>query len=210
MLNQRRHGFTLIELMVTLAVAGVLLVGAIPLVREWLMNLEIRNAAESIASGLSKARSEAVKRNQPVMFSLVSSTSAGTLDADCQLSPRSASWVVSLEDPSGACDRTAGVGGIKEDKPRLLDKHASGDGSPSVVVGVYDASCSNSTGATQVSFNGYGRMNDDPEPMRCIVVRHPRSDTTHTLRVMVGTGGTVRTCDPAVTDRDDPRTCIPT
>ena len=55
-----------------------------------------------------------------------------------------------------------------------------------------------------------GRMNDDPEPMRCIVVRHPRSDTTHTLRVMVGTGGTVRTCDPAVTDRDDPRTCIPT
>ena len=208
--TRRDRGFTLIELMVALAVAGLLLMGAIPLVREWMMNMQVRNAAMSIAGGLEKARAEAVRRNRDVTFSLVSTSPAG-LSNDCTLSSRSASWIISLEDPAGGCggdlltgDTSAAV------KPRLLARHAQGDGSPDVIVGVYDASCASATGETQVVFNSFGRAATSPAPMRCIVVRHPGSDTTHTLRVMLGTGGSVRTCDPAITERDDPRTCIPT
>jgi len=195
MLKPTPRGFTLIELMVALAVAGLLLMGAIPLVREWMMNMQVRNAAMSIAGGLEKARAEAVRRNRDVTFSLVWSTGASpaSLADDCTLSARSASWIISLEDPSGGC------GGA------LLTGDAS-----AAVVGVYDASCASATGETQVTFNSFGRAATSPAPMRCIVVRHPGSDTTHTLRVMLGTGGSVRTCDPAVTERDDPRTCIPT
>ncbi len=212
-LPRRARGFTLIELMVGLAVVGLLLVGAIPMVREWMMNLQIRTAAMSIADGLSKARAEAVRRNRDVTFSLVWSTgsSPGALDNDCQLSARSASWTISLDDPTGGCGATLVVGDASEAaKPRLLLRQAQGDGAKDVVVGVYDATCSTATGETQVVFNSFGRAATSPAPMRCIIVRHPASETTHTLRVMLGTGGSVRTCDPAVTERDDPRTCIPT
>ena len=75
--TRRDRGFTLIELMVALAVAGLLLMGAIPLVREWMMNMQVRNAAMSIAGGLEKARAEAVRRNRDVTFSLVWSGSSG-------------------------------------------------------------------------------------------------------------------------------------
>lgn len=211
--TRRDRGFTLIELMVALAVAGLLLMGAIPLVREWMMNMQVRNAAMSIAGGLEKARAEAVRRNRDVTFSLVwsNSTSPAGLSDDCTLSSRSASWIISLEDPTGGCGGPLLTGDASAaDKPRLLARHAQGDGSPDVIVGVYDASCASATGETQVVFNSFGRAATSPAPMRCIVVRHPGSDTTHTLRVMLGTGGSVRTCDPAVTERDDPRTCIPT
>lgn len=211
--TRRDRGFTLIELMVALAVAGLLLMGAIPLVREWMMNMQVRNAAMSIAGGLEKARAEAVRRNRDVTFSLVwsNSTSPAGLSDDCTLSSRSASWIISLEDPAGGCGGTLLTGDTSAAvKPRLLARHAQGDGSPDVIVGVYDASCASATGETQVVFNSFGRAATSPAPMRCIVIRHPGSDTTHTLRVMLGTGGSVRTCDPAVTERDDPRTCIPT
>lgn len=203
------RGFTLVELMVTLAVLGALLVVSIPMIRDWLLNTEIRNAAESVTEGLTKARAEAVKRNENVVFSLVSNTGhPGTLTGDCQLSTQSASWVVSIENPAGQCGQAAGPGNTDTPLPRILYKHARGDGSPGVTAEVRDADCQSTTGNAQIVFNGYGRAQPQPAPLRCVVIRHPGSATSRTLAVMVNVGGTVRTCDPAVTaPAGDPRIC---
>ena len=57
----RSTGFTLIEALTGLVVVGVLFVLAVPSYGRWLADAELANAAHSLASALSLARSEAVK-----------------------------------------------------------------------------------------------------------------------------------------------------
>lgn len=69
-MNARRHraqrGFTMIELMTVLVVAGVLLSLAIPSFRELLARNRIEGVAAELSTDLQYARSEAVSRNVPV------------------------------------------------------------------------------------------------------------------------------------------------
>lgn len=65
------HGFSLVELMVTVAVLSLLMVLAVPSFTEWIQNSRIRTAAESVQNGVQFARAEAVRRNARVEFALV-------------------------------------------------------------------------------------------------------------------------------------------
>jgi type IV fimbrial biogenesis protein FimT len=66
----RALGFSLIEMMIGVAILGILLAAALPSYRAWMLNTQIRNAADSIQNGLQRARAEAIKRNTPVDFVL--------------------------------------------------------------------------------------------------------------------------------------------
>jgi type IV fimbrial biogenesis protein FimT len=59
-------GVTLIELMITIIVLGVLVFLALPSYTIWMQNTQIRTAGEGILSGLMLARSEAVRRNTSI------------------------------------------------------------------------------------------------------------------------------------------------
>jgi len=65
---RRAAGFTLVELMITVAVVAVLLVLGVPTLRGVIENGRIRAAGESWKYGLTLARSEAVRRNAQVEF----------------------------------------------------------------------------------------------------------------------------------------------
>lgn len=77
-----RLGFTLIEIVIAIAVLAFLLLLAVPNFSQWIQNTRIRTAAEAIVSGLQVARTEAVRRNTSVQF---------VVNA-----PPSSSWTVSL------------------------------------------------------------------------------------------------------------------
>ena len=61
--SRKQAGFSLIELVIGLAVLAILIAFAIPGMRTWLQNSSVRTTAESIQNGLQLARSEAVRRN---------------------------------------------------------------------------------------------------------------------------------------------------
>jgi len=71
-MSSRSHarGFTLLELMVAVTLAGMLLLAGMPSFTTFLRNAEVRSSAESISNGLRLARSEATRLNRPVSFAL--------------------------------------------------------------------------------------------------------------------------------------------
>jgi general secretion pathway protein H len=66
----RFSGFTLIEVIVTLAILGFALVLVAGYKPPWSSGLGLRGAASELASGLRLARSEAIASNRPVPFDL--------------------------------------------------------------------------------------------------------------------------------------------
>lgn len=71
MLTGQAKGFTLIELMITITVVGVLLGISIPSFQSWIERNRIRTAAEGVLNGLQLARVEAIKRNGVVTMTLL-------------------------------------------------------------------------------------------------------------------------------------------
>lgn len=63
---ERSRGFTLIELMVTIAILAILLNIALPDFRQMLASERVRSANSDMFAALILARSEAIKRNSPV------------------------------------------------------------------------------------------------------------------------------------------------
>ena len=64
------QGFTLVELMITIAVFVVLTVLAIPSFNQWIANTKIRSTTESVLAGFQLARAEAVRLNRGVRMTL--------------------------------------------------------------------------------------------------------------------------------------------
>jgi type IV fimbrial biogenesis protein FimT len=68
-------GFTLVEVMISIAILAIVLALAMPVFGDWLLNAQIRTASESLESGLQQARNEAVRRNAAVEFHLTDTAS---------------------------------------------------------------------------------------------------------------------------------------
>ena len=65
-MKRAQPGFTLLELMVVLAIAGVLMAIGIPAMGDFIRNCRITSAANDVMAALHFTRSEAIKRRMPV------------------------------------------------------------------------------------------------------------------------------------------------
>lgn len=75
-------GFTLIELMVVVAIIAIGASLAAPSFSQMVANYRVRSAAESMLNGVNYARAEAVRRNSDVKFSLTTGGSGWTVRQD--------------------------------------------------------------------------------------------------------------------------------
>jgi type IV fimbrial biogenesis protein FimT len=198
-----RRGVSLVELLVAIAVLAVILAAVTPSVSDVIANMRLRSVAESTMTGLQKARTEAIKSNQNVSFWLMSQNSAGVLDNSCATSATSAAWVVSYDDPSGACDSTPST----TDAPRIVQIGSAGAGASNVAV---QALNSVALDAVQVSFNGFGRHTPATAASAISSIDFTSNISgVRRLRVEISAAGSVRICDRdvTVTTPPDPRAC---
>ena len=73
--SSREQGFTLVELLISVAVVGVLTLLALPSFNQWIANTKIRSTTESVLAGFQLARAEAVRLNRGVRMTLNADTS---------------------------------------------------------------------------------------------------------------------------------------
>jgi type IV fimbrial biogenesis protein FimT len=73
----RTRGFTLIEMLIALAILAILLVMSLPRYIEWIADTQVRNGAETLAAGLREALNVAIRENTRVEFNINPATKVG-------------------------------------------------------------------------------------------------------------------------------------
>lgn len=173
------YGFSLVELMIGLAVVGIVIMLGLPAYTHWIQNLKIRNAAESVLHGLQLARAEAIRSNTNVSFVL----GAGTLS----------DWTVSVVAPVQVIQTRSAAQG--SDTVLVTRTPAT---STTVTFDSLGRAALLNAAAPVVPFTQL----DFDVPTTIM----PASESRN-LRITIGTGGNVRMCDPTVAVVTDPRYC---
>lgn len=178
---RRAAGFSVIELMMVVAIIGVVLMLAVPSFAEFLQNQQIRVAGDAILNGVQVARAEAIRRN---------------LSVQVAINVPETGWVVS-ESASGTVIQTR--------------EHQEGSRNANVLTTPGGATTITFTPLGGVTGNADGTFPvtqidiDNPAGGACQLTSGPM----RCLRILVTGGGSVRMCDPQlpVTSPPDPRAC---
>ena len=169
---QSARGFTIVELMVALALVAILAVLSAPSFATWIASAQVRSTTEAIATGLRAAHGEALKRNASIDFLL---TSDDVTNAAASARADGLGWQVrSIDAPVQVVQGRSAL--------ELTDGTAV------------------SATAGTLRFGGLGRTLPVGTAYR-VDISSPVSGS-RPLRVVVAPGGMIRTCDPAVATTD--------
>jgi type IV fimbrial biogenesis protein FimT len=199
------RGFTLVELMVTLAVAALLLVAAVPSFGRWIQNAQIRSTAESLQNGLRRAQTEAVTRGTQTVFVL--STSAPAWNA--APAANAANWSVRAQPLANSAE----AAGTASDQTHPLIEGSTYGSQTTVSISGPALLCFNSGGrlitSTAVAVPNVGSATCGASPAIYDIKRGDTIDADHkAYRVTVTVGGRVRMCDLGKTlSSDNPDGC---
>lgn len=184
--RRRGRGFTLVELLVTLALLALLMLAATPPLATWSANARVRGAAERLGNDLRLTRAEALRRNRLTTFALT----LGTPDLGAAPVANGNAWFAQ------ALPRLSGEAVSDTAFFILGSTHARQE---QVTVTGPALLCFNMIGRP-VSRSGTGLGADCSAPTTLAapsVYRLSASGADRPLEVQVFAGGRIRVCDPA-------------
>lgn len=207
MLKHLQTGVSLIEVIIGLVLLALLMVMGVPEYSKFLANARLKATTDTLVSGLSLARAEAVKRNARVEMVLTNeepieglvNVSASTLASTSGVNWMVREWVPRTGSYNFIEGRFGAEGGGKQTGTPVEIASSSGDAS-------YDG---------RAIFTGFGALSigqsityqiTNPAGGLCAAAGGPM----RCLTVVVSPGGQIRTCDPAVnpvTSPTDTRAC---
>lgn len=191
-----QRGISMIEILIALAIVGMLMALVAPSMGVWIQNTQLRNAADSVLNGVQSARLEALKRNRPVSFQLTDAASTA--------------WQVCLYDP--------GLDACSADPDAVIAEKPASEGSPNARVGATENTGTSPAAALNagagvpgaVTFDSFGRIATGPAAnLVRIDVRNPSlaANEERRLVILVAVGGQIRLCDPQLSLAANPQGC---
>ncbi len=192
-------GFSLIELMVGLAIFGALLAVGIPALRSYSVNAKVLASAQSYFSGLQRARAEAIRLNAPVQ--LVMTENAVVVNPNItDFSSTGRNWIVR------SFNRATGIYDLVDAK-----SGTEGGSTGSVTVSATDAT---PNPINLIEFNGLGGTTLTSvatiafAPAEGACATSSVASDLRCINIVVTPGGRSQLCDPAATAATDSRRCI--
>jgi len=184
------RGFSLIELMVTLSVAALLMVAAIPALQSWIADARVRTAAEAFQNAARLAQGEALRRSRTSLLMLTKNAPT----SDAVPAENGQRWVVRLLE-RGTDDGT--------DDSLLFVRGGAEAAQGGVTVQGEAVTCFNAFG--QVAASAATNFDFDCEALSDSTAREYvfSHDGGRTLKVLISLGGQVRLCDAKKTFSDD-------
>lgn len=179
------RGFSLLELMVTVSVFGLLIAAALPTFSTWVSNSRVRSVTENLQNGLRLAQTEAIRRNRTVVFALTNDPPG--LEAEAVENGKG--WAV------------FSVGLLADEDLEFIQGGELGSAANDVTV----------TGPASLCFGLSGRLVDPTDATgvsgedcglgnATFEVRRDGADRN--LNAIVSVAGQIRLCDPAQTLSD--------
>ena len=188
--DPHRGGFTLIELVVAIAIFSILSALAVPAMRTWVANVKVRAVADALQNGVRLAQAESLRRSRQVVFSLTNSTAPAT---SLTAAANGSSWALNFV-------------------PAMTDGSETATFIQSGSLAATTANVS-VTGPAEICFNSVGRLvangstgvaggsctlpTTGTPPTQNYVVSLAGADRS--LQVEVGLGGQVHLCDTSQT-----------
>ena len=171
--NTAMRGFSVVELMVAIAIFGILVALSVPMYGSYLANTQVRNAAESMLTGVHLAQTEAVKRNGVVEFLLDPANGwtvnlvEGNVASQIQTVPFKSGSKQATVTPTGAMRRVSfnGLGRI----------------------------CCGTPPRNPI---------DNSAPLGQVDVTSPLLPSARSLRLVIGSAYGIKLCDPALAATD--------
>ena len=190
------RGFTLIEVMVAIAIMSILVMFAAPSFTAYSENSKVRGVAESFYASAQLARLEAIRTNQRVELVLTTDTPIVANVGTTNTSATAGNWLIRRlsDDPTPVYTFVEGKsvreGSNKSDATSTVTVNAASAGSPAAAI-TFGSAGASSLGATWT-------VNFGSSTVACGSVR--------CLRVIVTASGQVKACDPAAA-AGDTRSC---
>lgn len=187
-------GHTLIELLVTVSILIIVLAVGVPSFISMISNSKIRTVADSALAGLQLARSEAVRSNARIRFSLIDANGG---------------WQVQRELVDGA-NQPLNCQFDDDDSDSVIQKTLPTSRSNNVTVQAFSDSAATVQSASDIYVfgpNGW-RACANLDQFQALLFDNPDMDSEdkRALRLTVSRGGSMRLCDPQVA-AGDTRAC---
>ena len=189
-----QRGFSIVELATAMTIIAILMMLGMPSFSEYINNARLGAVAQSFYSGISLARSEAIRRNVPVEFVMTNTPIAPGIENALAPDVTGKNWVI----------RSQTVPAGPYDSPAIDMKAAQEGGGATPRVTILAA-------APIIRFNGLGAATagvgaiavENPPAGACVPAGPVRC-----WSIVVAPGGQVRLCDPAA-PTGDTRSCTP-